>query len=58
MEKAVGGEAPDSEESGWPQVSSEVVTHREEKECPVLWGRLPAPNRGAVAKEGNEAIQD
>ena len=54
----MGGEAPDSEESGWPQVSSEVVTHREEKECPVLWGRLPAPNRGAVAMEGNEAIQD
>lgn len=43
LEKAVGGEDPYSE-SGCLQVSSEAVTHREEKECPVFRARLLAPN--------------
>lgn len=45
-------------ESSCPQVSSEAVTHCEEKQGPVSWGRLLSPNRGSVAKEGNEVIQD
>lgn len=45
-------------ESSCPQVSSEAVTHCEEKEGPVSWGRLLSPNRGSEAKEGNEVIQD